>query len=117
MREIKFKIWIEEKKEMLEDFEIYDICLINKCAEFVFGKAKFLQYTGLKDKIGKEIYEGDVIRGGDTTYFVEWDEYHFRFSIKGKPDGFSHYQAISMASQINKVKVIGNIYENTNLVN
>lgn len=71
------------------------------------------QYTGLKDKNGKEIYEGDVIESasGKYKYIVEW---HHASWIR-KPIGW--WRFTSLYQHIEREKIIGNIYENPELLN
>ena len=67
------------------------------------------QYTGLHDKNGKEIYEGDIYHMGDKkiTYTVVWHD----SGLIGKQNGSSSYAGLE--HWMYKIEVIGNIYETT----
>jgi len=70
-----------------------------------------MQYTGLKDRNGKEIYEGDVIQDGwnkNTFGVVTFEEGGFRL-------GFGYAETVGIQSEV--AEVIGNIYENPELAN
>ena len=65
MREIKFRAWDKEKKTMLNwlsDMEAIKDAMPYDCGDEWTENCILMQYTGLKDKNGKEIYENDVVR-------------------------------------------------------
>lgn len=68
---------------------------------------KLMQFTGLTDKNGKEIYEGDIVRYRDGIYKVDWFE-----------NGFYLFRDVRAKFDIWWVdtEVIGNIYENPDLL-
>ena len=118
MREIKFRVWnpIEQKLEYwtLNDLCYHgpnrpDICLQN-----------WQEYTGLKDKNGKEIYENDIVNYGDNfPSLVIWDEFAvgetpgFWLEERGNYDRPRFH---TMTAYTNPIEVIGNIYENPELL-
>lgn len=61
------------------------------------------QFTGLFDKNGKEIYEGDVLKSKDLQSIVEWDSYKCGWNI--------------VEYGIHLFEIIGNIYDNPELIN
>ena len=136
-REIKFRAWNKSKKEWIEDFsfvggdwwidEYKNDSLENKRP---FENSELMQYTGLKDKNGKEIYEGDIVIHGNNTgvpkrqYIIEWKDGMFICQYPPKDetdyemsyvDDKDNHKALRSYASFNGaiIEVIGNIYENS----
>ena len=109
-REIKFKIWDKnDTKALIGPFEW------NKIPNFQFPENfDIVQYTGLKDKDGKEIYEGDRVRFGYTKthdFFgdVIWLEDRASFGVRYK-NTFEIFEDVPM-NHMNCFEVVGNIFQ------
>ena len=79
-----------------------------------FTTIKKMQYTGLKDKKGVEIYEGDVVKTKNSRYKVIFDKCCFwGVDELGK---YPIYQICNYVLDDERFEVIGNIYENPELL-
>ena len=110
MREIKFRAWDAEEKNFI-CFDALD-GILSKCDETYRKRCvcKFEQFTGLYDKNGKEIYEGDIPDGYGAVFFS--NEYLGYFA---KSNEFEcEYKPIY---DIPIIEIIGNIHENPELLN
>ena len=141
---IKFKAWNKETKEMMQ---VDQITLAHNATRFGTGimdshndlhsmiDIELMQFTGLKDKNGKEIYEGDVVRWDDASVGSYWraaeviyEPGHFTFRtipklcvncFKRERHDFkmgSFAYCPDTANYGNVMEVIGNIYENPELI-
>ena len=137
MREIKFKAWEPINKEWVEErlgmflsgeiikydskagdedelvFRSQDV--IKRLLNYDLSRVVLIQYTGLKDKNGKEIYEGDILECEAITEHREPTRYKMAWC---DIDGCWHLRPFSTLTNrnTNYLAVIGNIYENPELL-
>ncbi|WP_024614670.1 YopX family protein [Clostridium sp. Ade.TY] len=151
MREIKFRIWDKTSNHMLyqDDFERVEIDTKNKIvitiADVEINKshyaldyedgieAEIMQYTGLKDEHGKEIYEGDILRckckkrgyeyfKKDEEIFeyknnlIEWWQSSCNLGYRLRNAKGNTMMIKPSCLKAMEVEVIGNIYENPELL-
>lgn len=107
MREIKFRVWDDANKDM----DYWDLQDRNYYACSGEERYHIMQYIGLEDKNGEEIYEGDILKheGGTLIEVVEWKEE--MWTEEGFMTGFGE-----LTFSTNQYEIIGNIYENPELI-
>lgn len=121
-REIKFRVWLDDKMIYPKsDFDSgVDMLISIKGQHYVNGVYKDVilqQYTGLKDKNEKEIYEGDIVFNdmSEHSHIVSWDDILFSFTITDMKSNTWLYLN-EIIEDINCYDIIGNIYENPELL-
>lgn len=132
MREIKFRAWIGIGDECFNHggkeapFMIYGDDFMFEGYETVNAgmlENKFMQYIGLKDKAGIEIYEGDILQYGEVGNVLDrkigvieyfGDEGYPAFDIV--PGIGSECNGLSLIMAEMECEVIGNVYENVGLL-
>lgn len=137
MREYKFRAWNKNTKKM---YKIGQITLEKGSWNYEPDNREYIgmsipyqpsfilmQYTGLKDKNGKEIYEGDIVKvklykGEEEKYFIGKVEY-FGSNFIVDADNNSEYHVydldgfgIDYRYNLEDCEVIGNIYDNPELL-
>ena len=138
MRELKVRRWYfrdTDNKWICWHFRLEDIVEYDgyggEYDEYIWE-----QYTGLKDKNGKEIYEGDIVNitaiveadDSDMTCIIDtnstvcWDKEHARWDVNDKPESKDwdyrrrRYFAFVNSEDRENVEIIGNIHENPELL-
>ena len=111
MREIKFRAWDKDLHRMILPYR----CRWQACNNSI--NCELMQYTGLKDMNGKEIYEGDIVK-------TKWEDVkllkvifsHGGFTYVAIDDSDESHNFMPDNSFLNGCEVIGNIYENPELL-
>jgi len=127
-RPIKFRAWVNKCKDrdgtMTIPFLLNETYIDDDSGNMVvdaggygmelyqdkYGGHVIMQFTGLLDKNGKEIYEGDMVKTKrNAVYAVEWTSFEDSTMGYGEGVGFNIHED-------DNCEVIGNIYENPNLL-
>jgi uncharacterized phage protein (TIGR01671 family) len=121
MREIRFRAWDEIHKAM---YEVAAINFIEKfCLVWIpkgsaritvkrfFDDVKLMQYTGLHDRNGREIWEGDIVHCRAGEIYNGISEYDAVFLVE-----YGWTQSMWEMQQCETIEVIGNIHDNPDLL-
>jgi uncharacterized phage protein (TIGR01671 family) len=141
MRDIKFRAWDKKRKIILQvgsidwtkRHRIEEVWCAGDKSSLLGEDIELMQYTGLKDKNGKEIYEGDIVEAeGQKERYLQIIEFHNTQESCGR--GWIGRNIKQLPNLVNKTpekdisdrfsyfcwptiwKVIGNIYENPELL-
>lgn len=129
-RELKFRVWAPDERRMIAnaiiggqvviaeydlltedtDFEPNYYSCDNKGSKYPFV---VMQFTGLKDKKGKDIYEGDIIKHSEGIFQVVYDNKKTAFGLINDKRPHSWIQ---WGNAIKYIIIIGNIYETPELL-
>lgn len=128
MRQIKFRAYLKDTNEMVKvgamdwDEEGNLLCLNYPKGKDYFGYENdiaLMQYTNFKDKDGREIYEGDVVKYYNNLYQVIWTTPGFCIS-RIHPNKFELELIANTDKKPEMIKasleIVGNIYENPELL-
>jgi uncharacterized phage protein (TIGR01671 family) len=134
MREIKFRAWSRLWTDTVGVLHVLTIDFVNRAVyvlpereleggnqeEWLFGEIDLMQWTGLKDNTGKEIYEGDIVdlrpEINDPVWHrkIVWDTGAFNcVQIRGKANHLLYFNKFAPDTEW---VVIGNIYEHPHLL-
>ena len=134
----KFRVWIKTEKRMIETDDLLAIDYENEVVMtqqvyfenglpddrdiycYDFDEIELMRSTGLQDKNGKEIFEGDILACKTDDEVINlnifWDEEHALFMFESKKYNEQEPLAELVEDNTYPFEIIGNIYENPDLL-
>ena len=123
MRKLKFRCWDTSQNKMRYDVTGFEHSTDNEMGGIFLNGDYFeiptnptMQFTGILDKNGKEIYEGDIIFNdmSENKASVKWDKTLASYTVIDEDSSWLYFHEIF--DDLNCYEIIGNIYENPNLL-
>ncbi len=112
MNRFQFRVWYNGR---ILPVESIDFDGEPPCINHVVNDGILMQSTGLKDKTGAEIFDGDILTcGGDSGIVVVWDERTAGFGLDKIGWAFRHFFGEALFAMDSEV--IGNIHQNPELI-
>jgi uncharacterized phage protein (TIGR01671 family) len=129
-REIKFRIWDNRQKSFIINdnsihFDLWDWATqMSDCLIYPIDHVIFQQFTGLKDKSGKEIYDGDIVKIWHDSYTNRirdyelavviwgWNKWELRVSSENSIKRYNRWFPVDEEY----TEIIGNICEHPHMV-
>ena len=147
MSDIRFRAWDRKERKMIDEALLFGNIGLGDGSVVIDEEAQkgneldWMQFTSLKDKNGKEIYEGDIVEihchysykdknkfnviGVGMVCFGDFDNgkfyedcergLGFYLKINYNDEGYDYVQDIKLGDKNDKYEVIGNIYKNPEL--
>lgn len=127
MREIEFKAWLKHRrtkimcKVTIINFNLKKVCLLDtergvELGWYDLDDIQLIEYTGLKNKNGVKIFDGDIVENiySNSKYELFWDEENCCFRMRNIDDDYDYL--VLNIREAGMIEVIGNIYENKELL-
>ena len=114
MRQIKFRVWetLNNKMTGWEDLQKAECSILNRPESVVKNEFVVMQYTGLKDKNGKEIYSNDLVIWDGGQYEVIFSDVEGSWILKDDREDWECPSLYGVRSkEQTKIEVIGNSFE------